>query len=215
MKDLKIVARKTVNSLVDNTKIDSKSRILRISTIRIVLLGLSLGLLIIAKWRFFLDLPGTEIITGLFVIFALVFSFLECFFLITAFNLLVLEMYGFGTWWVAYWWIWIIDVTFVKLGYKLFARSTISLMFSALFLGFLINIDYFFSDLIFFNLPYAIVDSVSGLITNIMEGVINSFFIMVSSKRLLSLFWNNNLYNPKCKKYFLINKDLQLQKNII
>ncbi|ALV23513.1 hypothetical protein ASO20_02540 [Mycoplasma sp. (ex Biomphalaria glabrata)] len=215
MKDLKIVANKPANTQVSNTRTNSKSKILRISTSRIALLGLSLGLLIIAKWRFFLDLPGTEIITGLFIIFAIVFSFLECILLIVAFNLLVLEMYGFGTWWVAYWWIWIIDVTFIKLGYKLFARGTISLMFSALFLGFSINIDYFFSDLIFFNLPYAIVDSISGLITNVIEGVVNSFFIMIASKRLLLLFWNHNFYNPKCQKYFLTNKDLQLQENII
>ena len=157
------IMKKLVNTL--KVKRDSK----RISVSRIALLGMLLALLI--TFKFVLGfVPGIEIISFLFIILGILLPVFDLTLLLVCFNLGVLIMYGFGAWWLAYWVIFPADA-FISKGISKLTRNRFALALWGFIGGFSVCFWYFLSDLLFFDLPYAMLNVISAIPINLIEGV--------------------------------------------
>ncbi len=69
----------------------------RITPARVAILGMLLALLV--TFKFILGfVPGVEIVSFTFIFVALFLPLIDLVLLVSAFNLLMLAIYGFGTW---------------------------------------------------------------------------------------------------------------------
>ena len=158
----------------------------RLTTKRICLLSLLLGIMIIAKYIFGF-IPGVEIITFLFIVFGIVLPILDLSLLIISFNIIVVIMYGFGPWWLVYWIIWPIDAFVGKLIFK-FTKKIYFLSLWGFFAGFLVFFWYFLSDMLIFGFNFALLNVITAIPINLIEGFTTMICILLFSRRIFDVF---------------------------
>ena len=147
--------------------------------------------MVIAKYIFGF-IPGVEIITFLFIIFGIVLPILDLSLLIISFNLVVVILYGFGPWWLVYWIIWPIDAFVARLIFK----STKKIYFLSLwgfFAGFLVFFWYFLSDTLIFGINFALLNIITAIPINLIEGFTTMICILLFSRRMFDIF---DMYKP-------------------
>ena len=176
-------------------EIEKKKRI-RISTNRIAILGLFLAVMFALKWGLGF-IPGLEVVSFFFIIFSLFLPLLDLAILVVCFNMLVAIVYGIGSWWVAYWFIWPIDVLVTYMLKKVTNNKYIFAGWG-LFAGLSVAFWYFLSGLVFFGKAKAIGDLITALPVNLIEGLATMFAVVLIGPKMLSIvkqfnsrFWPN------------------------
>lgn len=182
-----------------------------ISVKRIAILGMLLALFIAVKYAFAF-VPGIEGVSFLFITCALFLPFVDLVLLLISFNFLVLTTTGFGTWWIAYWVLW----PAIALGAKLLSKVTRSRYVFSLFgfaSGLSVMFVYFFSDMIFFDKSFAILNLITAAPINVIEGLTTMSLIILLTPRILRVvagiggtFWERDkFYTFKENKHSLLN----------
>ena len=130
-------------------------------------------------------LPNVELVSLLTVLYTLVFG-KEAFLIVTVFNLFELIQWGFGTWWVSYFYVWPLLVLITLLLKKIIKEefliwSVVSGLFGLIF-GSLFAIVYLPVDP-----AYALAYWISGLPWDVWHGVCNFVLMLVIGKPLYLL----------------------------
>lgn len=172
------------------------------ATHRFLKLAMASLILIFVKWKLGLApvIAGPELVTSLCVVYALVFKLTDCLFIITIFNFDVGILYGFGTWWIAYWFIWPIEIILTKLMARLVTSHQLVLGIWCGLLTASIWMFYFFSDWFFFSLSFAILNITGALFVNIPGGIITGAIMMLIGTRVVSFFYASHFYSIQDQK---------------
>lgn len=157
----------------------------------LVLLSILTTILIIIKYAFG-NIIGIEFVTFLFCLYALFLSLKDSLFIVVLFNLMILILYGFGSWYLVYWIIYPLTVLVVYL-LKKWLKNSYRFAFISGILSFSSIFWYFLSDIIFFDTIYAITNLITALPISIISLISNLLAGLILLKPLSKLF-NNNLW---------------------
>lgn len=141
----------------------------RITVPRVAILGMLLALLIALKYTLGF-IPGIEVISFMFIFLGIFLPAIDLLLLIASFNVLVVVIYGFGSWWFAYWIIWTADA-FVSKGISKLTKNKFAFGVWGFVAGFSVLFWYFLSDWYFFDYSYATLNIVSAIPVNLIEGM--------------------------------------------
>lgn len=153
---------------------------LNLTTKDIVLIGIMLSIIEVVKFSLS-AIAGVELVTLLFIIYTLFFR-KKMIYVLPAFYLVEGILFGFGTWWFAYIYIWAILVILVYLFRKnqsVWFWSILSGLFGLSF-GFLCSFVY----LAIGGFNMAITWWIAGIQTDIVHGISNFFVCLVLFKPL-------------------------------
>lgn len=120
-------------------------------------------------------IAGFEIVTSIIILSATILSLPATFIYVCSFNLLILAIYGFGTWWITYWPMWLTIAISTNLLKNIITKNV---YLYSLWVGgwaFSIWIWYFIFDWIYFDISYAISMIVSGITFNLIGMTTNIF----------------------------------------
>lgn len=183
----------------------------KFSSVRIAFLGVYLALMVALKYLLGF-IVGIELITFMFVIAGLYLPTKDGLILVIAFNLMVMAMYGAGTWEIMYYIIWPIDF----LGAKLLSKVTRN-KYAIASWGFICGLSllwwYFISDIFFFGTSFAIANIISAIPVNLIEGFTTVAMIISCGGAISKLFstyslqiWNiEKAYTFKEVRYPKVN----------
>lgn len=160
----------------------------RITVPRVAILGMLLALLVAFKYVLGF-VPGIEIISFMFIFLGIFLPILDLSLLIISFNVMILVLYGFGTWWIAYWVIWPVDA-FVSKFISKFTRSKYVFALWGFIAGLSVFVYYFFSDWIFFDYSYATMNVISAIPINLIEGF-TTMLALITIAPLMSKVFNH------------------------
>lgn len=166
--------------------IKKRLQIPRLSVVRITILGMFLALMIALKYAFGF-VPGVELISFFFVFLGIFLPVFDLLLLISAFNFLILALYGFGLWWLAYWIIWPIDA-FVAKGLSKVTKNYLVFGIWGFFAGFLVFFWYFWIDFGIYGFNYALLNVLSALPLNLIEGLFTMIMIFTIGPLLGKVF---------------------------
>lgn len=183
----------------------------RITVPRIAILGMLLALLIALKYALGF-IPGIEVISFMFIFLGIFLPVVDIMLLVAAFNVLVMVIYGFGSWWFAYWVIWPIDALVSKAISK-FTKNKFVFGIWGFIAGFSVLFWYFWSDWIFFDFSYATLNIISALPVNLIEGMTTMIACITIAPTMAKVFhhyspriWGKeNPWDFNKTKYFKIN----------
>ena len=164
----------------------------KITPARVAILGLLLSLMIALKFVFGF-IMGIEVISFMFIFLGIFLPIFDLVLLISAFNFLVLALYGFGLWWLVYWIIWPIDAFISKFISK-FTHNKFGFSLWGLVAGFSVLLWYFFSDVIFFGAQYAGLNIITALPVNLIEGFVTMIACITVMPVMAKVF---NIYAPR------------------
>ncbi len=153
---------------------------LKLTTKDIVLIGIMLSIIEVVKFSLS-AIAGVELVTLLFIIYTLFFR-KKMVYVLPAFYLIEGILFGFGTWWFAYIYIWAILVLLVYLFRKnqsVWFWSILSGIFGLSF-GFLCSFVYIAIG----GMNMAITWWIAGIQTDIVHGISNFFVCLVLFKPL-------------------------------
>ncbi len=153
-----------------NTKINIK---------KISFIAVYLSIIFVSK-IIFGTISGVEIVTSLFIFAGMVFEIPMLLLLVTSFNLMMIPIYGIGTWWLMYWPIWTFVVLATYYLRKYLEKNVFLFMMWAGLLGFSLIFWFFIHDMIFFSMSFAIANLATAFIPNLLGLVSNmlvSFFL--------------------------------------
>lgn len=181
------------------TNIKAHFQVKRLSTVRITILGMFLALMIALKYLLGF-IPGIELISFFFIIFGIFLPVVDLLLLISAFNFLILALYGFGLWWIAYWIIWPLDA-FVAKGLSKITKNYLIFGLWGFFAGFLVFFWYFWIDFGIYGFNYALLNVISALPLNLIEGLFTMVMVIILGPLLAKVFaahshfWKNKKQN--------------------
>ena len=139
----------------------------------------------------FAFLPNIELVSLLIIIFSLVFGY-KVFFIISIFVIIEGLTYGFGTWWIAYTYVWPILAIFVLIFRRFqsaYLWAFVSGVFGLLF-GFLCSLTF-----LFLGGPQMVFTYwISGIMFDVMHSISNFIIALVLFKPIKSLLVK--LYKP-------------------
>lgn len=176
---------------VSITEKKEKSSWARISVARVAVLGMFLALLIAFKYALGF-IPGVEIVSFMFIVFGMFLPILDLTLLVVCFNLLIVVIYGFGGWWFAYWIIWPIDA-FLSKGLSKLTKNRFAFGLFGFLAGMSVMFWYFLSDMFFFGKSFAVMNLISAIPINTIEGFVTMFMIITVAPKLLKVI---NMYAP-------------------
>lgn len=173
------------------TQKKQKEKWARISVARVAILGMFLALLITFKYALGF-IPGVEIVSFMFIVFGMFLPVFDLALLVVCFNLLIVVIYGFGGWWFAYWIIWPIDA-FMSKGLSKLTKNRFVFSIFGFFAGVSVMFWYFLSDMFFFGQSFAVMNLISAIPINTIEGFVTMFMIITVAPKLLKVI---NMYAP-------------------
>lgn len=143
----------------------------------------------------FAFLPNIELVSLLIIIFSLIFGY-KVFFIISVFVIIEGLTYGFGTWWIAYLYVWpilaVITLIFRRIQ-SVYLWAFISGVFGLMF-GFLCALTF-----LFFGGPQMIFTYwISGILFDVAHSISNFIIALVLFKPIRFLL--EKLYKPFVKK---------------
>lgn len=158
----------------------------KFSSVRIAFLGVYLALMVALKYLLGF-IVGIELITFMFVIAGLYLPMKDGLILVIAFNLMVMAMYGAGTWEIMYYIIWPVDF----IGAKILSKVTRN-KYAIASWGFICGLSllwwYFISDIFFFGTSFAIANIISAIPVNLIEGFTTVGMIISCGGAISKLF---------------------------
>ncbi len=143
-------------------------------------------------------IAGVEFVTALILLYALFLPLNWSMIISVIFIILVGLFYGFGPWWVIYWFIWPTEVFLTWLFRKWLGKNNIIFAFWALFWGFSLIFWYMIPNYLIGGKALVIASFISGWIVNIFEGISNFMFAIIMFYPLKKLF----------NQYILTNKPI-------
>lgn len=188
-----------------------KLRPKRITVPRVAMLGMLLALMITLKYALGF-IPGIELISFMFIFLGIFLPVVDLLLLIASFNILIVVIYGFGSWWFAYWIIWPADAFVSKLISK-FTKNKYVFGIWGFIAGFSVMFWYFLSDLFFYDYSYATLNIISALPINLIEGMTTALACITIAPAMAKVFhayslkiWGkDNPWDFKKIKYTKIN----------
>lgn len=181
----------------------------KLSAKKITTISLLSAILVVFKFALGF-IPGIEIVTSLFLIYAIFLPYKESLIVVFIFNIFNLVFYGFGFWWIMYWPIFITNVSIGKIAKNIFKNKYL-LALVAFILGFSIIFWFYLSDLIWFGQAYAFSNILSALPVNLVEGFSNFLFCIIVAPKLMNIL-NMNIVNIWGKKYEFHFKETKHKK---
>ena len=179
---------------------------------RVALLGMLLALMIALKYAFGF-LAGIEFITFMFIFLGIFLPVLDLFLLIFCFNFLIAIIYGFGFWWFAYWIIWTSDAFISKVLSKVTKNRFVFGAWGFL-AGFFVFFWYFISDWIFYDVSYALLNVITAIPINLIEGLTTMLTIILFAPIMSRIFkvYEVKFWNKKTAWQFreIKNKNLNI-----
>lgn len=163
----------------------------KITVPRIAVLGMLLALMIALQYALSF-VPGIEVISFLFIFLGIFLPFVDLLFLIASFNILILVIHGFGSWWFAYWIIWPIDALVSKTISK-FTKNKFVFGLWGFIAGFSVLFWYFISDWLFFDYSYATMNTISALPINLVEGMTTMLACITIAPPMAKVFHSYSL----------------------
>ncbi|TCG11454.1 hypothetical protein [Mycoplasma todarodis] len=161
----------------------------RITPARVAILGMLLALLV--TFKFILGfVPGVEIVSFTFIFVALFLPLIDLVLLVSAFNLLMLAIYGFGTWWFGYWPIFFIDIL-VSFSLKRVSKNIFFFAFLCFLGGINVGFWYFMMDLAFYDSTYATLNLITAIPINLAEAFTSMFMAILFGRALSRVFQAN------------------------
>lgn len=142
------------------------------NTRNIALIAILTSLTIVVKYAFgfFAGVEFVTLLIGIYAIFTpLVVSMTTAF----AFVLAVGALYGVGTWWIMYFFIWPTEVILGWVFKKWLRKSNILFGVWVAFWGFSMMFWFAIHDTIVFDKVYAYSQMGTALITNVIEAIVN------------------------------------------
>ncbi|WP_342262561.1 MULTISPECIES: hypothetical protein [unclassified Spiroplasma] len=137
------------------------------------------------------NIVGVELVSFLLCLYTLYFSLRDSIFIVTIFNLAIMLLYGFSAWNLVYWLIFPFDVLVIKILKKqINNRYSFGVIVGTL--SFLIMFWYFLSDLLFFDLTYAVGGLISALPMALM-GFVTNFLVALWLFNPLNKLFNANM----------------------
>ncbi len=146
----------------------------KINIKKISFIAVYLSVIFVSK-IIFGTIAGVEIVTSLFVFAGMVFDLPMLILLVTCFNLLIIPIYGIGTWWLMYWPIWMFAVVATYFLKKYLEKNIFMFMVWTGFLAFSLIFWFFIHDAIFFTMSFAIANLATALVPNLLGLVSNMF----------------------------------------
>lgn len=158
----------------------------RITVPRVAMLGMILALMITLKYALGF-IPGIELISFMFIFLGIFLPVVDLLLLIASFNILVVVIYGFGSWWFAYWVIWTADAFVSKLISK-FTKNKFVFALWGFVAGFSVMFWYFLSDWFFFDYSYATLNIISAIPINLIEGMTTALACITIAPAMAKVF---------------------------
>ncbi|CAM9129412.1 hypothetical protein MYMA111404_02700 [Mycoplasma marinum] len=158
----------------------------KLTPTRVAIMGMLLALLVVFKF-IFAFVPGVEVITFAFIFLALFLPLLDLVLLVTAFNFLVLALYGFGSWWIAYWPIFMIDI-FASFSLRKLSRNRSFFAFICFLGGVSLGGWYFLSDLALFGKHFAYLNLITAIPINLIEAFVSMIMAIIFGPSLAKVF---------------------------
>lgn len=169
----------------------------QLSIKRISILGLFLSILITLKYVFGF-IPGIECVSFLFIVFGIFLPMLDLTLLVISFNILVMVVYGFGTWWIMYWIIFPVDA-FLSKGLSKITRNKYIFAGWGFIAGASVAFWYYLSDVFFYGNSFAALNIITAIPINAIEGFTTMLLIILIAPRILDVvsiyqqtFWENS-----------------------
>ncbi len=161
----------------------------KLTPARVAILGMLLALLI--AFKFILGfVPGVEIVSFTFIFVALFLPFVDLILLVSAFNFLILAIYGFGTWWFGYWPIFMIDVI-VSFSLKKLSKNIFFFGFLCFLGGINVGFWYYMMDLAFYDSTYASLNLITAIPINLTEAFTSMIMAILFGPSLAKVFQAN------------------------
>lgn len=147
----------------------------------IIIMAFLTAIIVVAKYALGF-IVGIEIVTFLCILYGTLLPMKMWIQIISAFILIIGIIYGFGSWWIIYWFIFPIEAFFSWILRKfLLSHSLIFSIWCALW-AFSIMAWYYPYDLMFFGTSYALTNLVSAIIPNLL-GAVSNFVIATTLMR--------------------------------
>lgn len=140
-------------------------------------------------------IAGVEFVTTLILLYALFLPFNWTIIITTCFIIMCGLFYGFGPWWVIYWFIWPTEITLTWLFRKILSKNNVIFSFWACFWGFSIIFWYAIPNYLVGGSALVIASFLSGSLFNLTEGLCNfveAIFLFYPIKKLFRYFILNN-----------------------
>ncbi len=153
---------------------------------RVAVLGLLLALMIVLKYSLGF-VPGIEVISFMFIMLGIFLPAIDLILLISAFNALILVLYGFGNWWLMYWVIWPVDA-FMSKAISKGVRNRFVFGLWGFIAGASVGFWYFWSDWLFFGLTFARLNVFTAIPINAIEGLVTMLSVIIIGPYLAKVF---------------------------
>ena len=158
------------------------------TSFKITFSALLICLLVVVKLKFLINIDGLELVTFLVVTYGIYFQFKYNLLLVIAFNFFVALIYGFGVWWLAYWYIWPFELLLVAFLTRFMIKSpSLTAIIVGLF-GFSIWIFYFPLHWLVLGYNGAVGFVFPGIIVNLVEGSFNFIVCIILFIPIRKLF---------------------------
>ena len=133
-------------------------------------------------------IAGVEFVTSLLLLYAIFLPLNWTMIITVIFITLVGLFYGFGVWWIIYWFIWPTEVFLTWLFRKRIGKNNVIFAFWTLFWGFSIIFWYTIPNYLIGGRALVIASFISGWIVNMIEGISDFMFSILMFYPLKKLF---------------------------
>lgn len=166
------------------------------TTRNISLIAILTALAVTVKYAFGF-FAGIELVTMLFCIYAVFTPLVVSMTTAIAFILAIGALYGVGTWWVMYFFIWPIEVFLGWSFKKVLRKNNIVFAFWTAFWGFSMIFWFAIHDMVVWDRAYALANMSTALFTNTIEGVVNFTGGLLLFYPCKKLFFEKLAYSEK------------------
>lgn len=148
--------------------------------------------LFLVKLKFLINVDAYELVTTLLAFYSLFLNWRLLLKIVFVFNFLVGIFYGFGFWWLTYWYMWYGEAFLTIFLRKILIKNNIFMGVWIGFLGFSVWMWYFPTHLALGGLAYALSLVPGALIVNGIEAAFNFSFAIILFYPIYYLFltWN-------------------------
>lgn len=156
-------------------------------TFRIVLIGLLSALLLVMQVALS-AIPNVELVSFLFIIYALSLPFSMSVLIALVFVTLQMLVWGMGDWVIGYYWIWIVWVILIYFLKPVLKKNTYLWAFLSGAWGFLFGILFAMNHGLLYGFNYSLIYWIKGISFDIIHAISNYIIIIILFSPTSNLF---------------------------
>src|SRR5690554_8007104 len=156
-------------------------------TFKIVLVGLLSALLLVMQVSFS-AIPNVELVSFLFIIYAMSFPFSMNVLISVVFVTLQMLVWGMGDWVIGYYWIWIVWVILIFIFKPILKNNTYLWAILSGMWGFLFGILFAVNHGLFYGLNYSLIYWIKGISFDIIHAISNYIIVIILLSPTSKLF---------------------------